>query len=495
MSDPRLARPWPAVWSLIIGFFMILLDSTIVSVATPHIMAGLGAGISEVVWVTSAYLLAFAVPLLITGRMGDRFGPRRIYLAGLAVFTAASAWCGLAGSIGALVLARAVQGLGASLMSPQTMASITRLFPPHERGAAMGVWGSVAGVAGLAGPLLGGFITDVAGWAWIFFINVPLGLLAMAMVARHVPRFATHPHRFDHLGVLLSGTGSFCLVLGIQEGQARDWGQVLGPATAWHLVAAGVVLLAAFAAWQLRNPGEPLIPPGLFRNRNFALANAAICAIGAGTVAMSLPLMIYLQLARGLAPTRAALVLVPSAICSVQLAPVVGANLGRRLDPNWTGVAGLALTASGMLGFAAAMTPDGPVWHLYLPSAILGIANSMMWASLSLIATRDLTGDSAGAGAGVYNATRQLGSVLGSAAIAALMEARVAAALPGADAGAMTGRAAGTLPEAAASALAQAMRESMLLPALALLTGTVIAFGLRRVSLTPRPAIPPGAGP
>ena len=169
---------WAALGAVAIGFFMILVDTTIVSTAMPAIMRGLGTGITGVVWVNSAYLLAFAVPLLITGRLGDRYGPKNVYLAGLAVFTAASLWCGLSPTIGLLIAARVVQGLGAALMMPQTMTVITRMFPAERRGPAMGLWGSVAGIATLVGPVLGGVLVDTLGWQWIFFVNVPVGIVA-----------------------------------------------------------------------------------------------------------------------------------------------------------------------------------------------------------------------------------------------------------------------------------------------------------------------------
>lgn len=158
-------NPWPALWALVVGFFMILVDVSIVSIATPALMESFDAGIEPVLWVTSAYLLAYAVPLLITGRFGDRYGPKRLYLTGLAIFTLASLACGLAPTIGWLIGARVVQGLGASMMTPQTMAVITRTFPPARRGSAMALWGATAGVAFLVGPLLGGLLLDSWGWS------------------------------------------------------------------------------------------------------------------------------------------------------------------------------------------------------------------------------------------------------------------------------------------------------------------------------------------
>src|SRR5690348_9928723 len=160
---------------------MILVDATIVSIATPAIMTAFGANVDAVVWVTSAYLLAYAVPLLITGRLGDRFGPKRLYLIGLAVFTLASLWCGLSGSIEMLIVARVIQGFGAALMNPQTMAIITRIFPPEGRGRAMALWGATAGIATLVGPIVGGLLVDAAGWQWIFYINVPVGIIGFVL--------------------------------------------------------------------------------------------------------------------------------------------------------------------------------------------------------------------------------------------------------------------------------------------------------------------------
>ena len=243
----NVAKPWPALWSLVVGFFMILIDTTIVSVANPRIMEGLNTDINAVIWVTSAYLLAYAVPLLITGRMGDRFGPKNLYLIGLVVFTLASLWCGFSQDIGMLIAARAVQGLGAAMMTPQTMAVITRIFPPDRRGAAMGLWGATAGMAVLVGPILGGVLVDGLGWEWIFFVNVPIGVVAFILVTRFVPTLTTHTHKFDIPGVVLSAAGMFLLVFGIQEGQTYDWGTINGVVNVWGLIIAGVVVVNGFS--------------------------------------------------------------------------------------------------------------------------------------------------------------------------------------------------------------------------------------------------------
>jgi EmrB/QacA subfamily drug resistance transporter len=459
------ASPWPALWALVLGFFMILVDSTIVSVATPAIQADLGASVDGVVWVTSAYLLAYAVPLLITGRLGDRFGPRRVYLVGLTIFTLASLWCGLTGSITWLVVARVFQGLGASMMTPQTMAVITRTFPPNKRGQAMSLWGAVAGVATLVGPILGGVLVDGLGWEWIFIVNVPVGVVAFFLAVRLVPELPTHVRRFDVLGVVLSAVGMFLLVFGIQEGQGYDWGVGV-----WALIAAGVVVLAAFVWWQGRNPAEPLMSLTLFRDRNFSLANIAITTVGFAVTAMAFPITFYAQGVLGLSPTRAALLLIPLAIFSGALAPFVG-RLTDRAHPRWIAGFGMLCWAVSLVWLAAVMKPGAAIWTLELPIALLGIGNAFVWGPVATTANRNLPQAQAGAGAGVYNTTRQVGAVLGSAGIAVLMESRIQANLGGGGASGAGNIAA--IPEALHAPFSTAMAQALLLPAGVLVVGLV----------------------
>ncbi len=316
--------PWPALWAMVIGFFMILVDNTIVSVATPAIIEDLRTDYNSGIWVTSAYLLAYAVPLLVTGRLGDRFGPKNVYLLGLTIFTLASLWCGLTGSIGGLIAARVVQGIGASLLTPQTMAVITRTFPAAKRGSAMALWGATAGVATLVGPILGGVLVDAAGWEWIFFVNIPVGLIGFVLAVRLVPVLETHAHTIDWLGVALSAAGMFLLVFGIQEGERYDWGTITGPISVPLLIALGVVVLGLFVAWQARVRREPLVPLGLFRDRNFSVGNVAIAMVSLAITAMSLPFMFYAQGARGWSPTESALFMTPMAVVLLLLSPVVG---------------------------------------------------------------------------------------------------------------------------------------------------------------------------
>lgn len=478
----KTRSPWPALWALVIGFFMLLVDTTIVSVANPAIKAALDPdtnNLDNVVWVTSAYLLAYAVPLLITGRLGDRFGPKNIYLIGLAVFTLASLWCGLSTTLEGLIIARAAQGLGAAFMTPQTMAVITRTFPPDRRGAAMGLWGATAGVATLVGPLLGGLLVDALGWEWIFFVNLPVGVVGFVLAWLLVPKLETHRHRFDMVGVVLSAVALFLIVFGLQEGETHDWGVIAGPITVWSLIIAGVVVLALFIVQQRFTRSEALVPLALFRDRNFSGANVAIAAVGFAVTAMSLPFMFYLQLARGLSPTEAALLMIPMAVASGVLAPLAGKLLDR-VDPRFILIPGLLCVAGGQLWNAAMTNMDTPIWLFLLPSAVIGIGNAGMWGPLATTATRQLPPRQAGAGAGIYNTTRTIGSVVGSAAIAAFMQSRLEANLPGL-ADAPSGLAeAGPLPHAIAEGFSAGMGQAMLLPAAVMAVALVASLFLGR---------------
>ena len=249
-------RGW-VLAATILGSSLAFIDGTVVNVALPSIQHGLNATVSGAQWVVESYALFLAALILLGGAAGDFYGRRFVFIIGVSLFAAASAWCGFAGDITSLVAARVVQRLGAALMTPQTMAVITRIFPPNKRGAAMGLWGSVAGIATLVGPILGGVLVDNLGWEWIFFVNVPVGVVAFVLAWRLVPNLETHAHSFDLLGVLLSATGLFLVIFGIQEGSTYDWGTIAGPITVWGLIITGVVVLAAFVVWQKVQKGEP----------------------------------------------------------------------------------------------------------------------------------------------------------------------------------------------------------------------------------------------
>ncbi|HWV25893.1 MAG TPA: DHA2 family efflux MFS transporter permease subunit [Aeromicrobium sp.] len=461
-------RPWPALWAMVIGFFMILVDNTIVSVATPDIITELHTDYNSGIWVTSAYLLSYAVPLLITGRLGDRFGPKKVYLLGLTIFTLASLWCGLTDSIGGLITARAVQGLGAALLTPQTMAVITRTFPAAKRGSAMALWGATAGVAMLVGPLLGGVLVDAAGWEWIFFINLPVGVVGFVLAWRLVPSLPTHSHAFDWLGVVLSAVGMFLLVFGIQEGERYDWSSSI-----WLCIGAGIAVIALFLIWQGRNTREPLVPLELFRDRNFSIGNAGISLVSLAVTAMSLPFMFYAQGARGWSPTESALFFLPMALIVIVLSPIVG-RLVDQLHPRSISTVGFGLAAIAMALTSWLVRFDTPAWQLLIPFALFGVANTCLWAPLGATTMRNLPLAAAGAGAGVYNATRQVAAALGSAAVAALIGSRLTANGLSGDADSFQQLSGVAMPPSIAEPFSLAMSEAYWLPVGAFAVGVVL---------------------
>ena len=468
-------NPWNALWAMMVGFFMILLDSTIVAVANPSIMARLDTRYDTVIWVTSAYLLAYAVPLLVAGRLGDRYGPKNLYLAGLGVFTAASLWCGLSGSIGMLIAARVVQGVGAAVLTPQTLSMITRIFPPQRRGVAMSVWGATAGVATLVGPLVGGILVDALGWEWIFFVNVPIGIIGLGLAMWLIPVLPTHSHRFDLIGVALSGIGMFAIVFALQEGQAGGWAPWI-----WAVIVAGVGLLTAFVYWQSINTREPLIPLDMFRDRDFSLSNLGVAVIGFAATAMVLPLMFYAQAVCGLSPTRSALLTAPMAIVSGVLAPWVG-RIVDRYHPRPVVGFGFSVLAIALTWLSIEMTPSTPIWRLVLPFTALGVGMAFIWSPLAATATRNLPPQLAGASSGLYNTTRQVGAVLGSAGMAAFMTGRITAEMPPMTGGARPPNDQGAvveLPGFLHEPFAGAMSQSMLLPAFIALFGVGAALFL-----------------
>ena len=317
-------KPWRATWAIMVGVFIIVVDSGIVAVANPVIAAELHIGYNMVIWVTTAYLLAYTVPLLVAGRLGDRFGCKTLYLIGLAVFTAASLWCGLSGTIGMLIAARVVQGIGAALLTPQTLAMLTRIHPPENLGVALSVWGATAAIANLMGPLGGGILVDQLGWRWIFLINVPIGIVGLTFAVRLLPALPTRNHQLDLIGVGLLGAGMFLIVFALQAGQPAGWVWWV-----WAVIGGGVGFLAVYAYWQAINTREPLIPREIFGDRNFSMCSIGVAVAAFAVTAMVLPAMFYAQQVCGLSAMRSASLIAPLVLVTGALAPVVGKLVDR----------------------------------------------------------------------------------------------------------------------------------------------------------------------
>jgi EmrB/QacA subfamily drug resistance transporter len=430
-----MRSPWTAMWALCACFFMIMLDSTIVTVAIPAMLTGLDANLNEVVWVNSVYLLANTVPLLLTGRLGDRFGPKRVLVVGLVIFTGASLWSGLATSPGMLIAARAIQGLGAAAMTPQTLSFITRLFPPEKRGLPISVWGAVAGVATITGPVIGGLLVENIGWQWIFLINLPIGAASLAIAVVALPDWQPRRAlRFDALGATLCSLGLLLLVFGVQNGQHYHWGAAFGPVTVVHLIVAGLVLLGLFGWRQLRfrrarSDVEPLVPLGLFADGTFGAANLTHAALGFATTGMFLPLVLYLQTVLGLSPLESSVLALPMAVAAGAMAMVSGA-VWTRLGARTLIMTGLLTLAVGTGFLAWLAEPETEPAALIPGLVVAGVGIGCVFAPLTAAATTRLPPAMIGAASGVFNTSRQVGGVLGSAAVGMVLQVGVAFAVP-----------------------------------------------------------------
>lgn len=416
-------QAWLALTALCAGLFITLMDQALVAVALPSIREDLGASINETVWVVAVYLLAFAAPLLVSGRLGDRFGQRNVYLAGMAVFTVAATAAAFAPTVELLIAARAVQGLGASLLNPQPLSIIHRVFAYNRRGAAMGMWSAVASSSGLFGPILGGLIVGTAGWRWVFALYIPFGLLAFVLVALLVPRLPTGAGRIDLVSAVVAVVAVLAVTLTLQQGPDLGW-----PLWLWAVFVAGLAASAVFVWLQFRARRlgvDALVPPALFAYRNFALGTFSVFTLGFAVYSMNIPIMLYLQTVQGLSAQVAGLMMIPTAVVSLVAAPFVG-RLADRTAPGVVSTTGFVSMISAMLLFAAMMTRQAPAPWLLVPLVLMGAANAMCWAANSAVSMRSLPSDLVGAGSGVYNTSRQVGAVVGAAALGAVMQVGIA---------------------------------------------------------------------
>ncbi|MBO0682311.1 MAG: DHA2 family efflux MFS transporter permease subunit [Candidatus Dormibacteraeota bacterium] len=423
-------NPWPVIAVLCLGLFMTLLDLTIVNVAIPRIVDGVQASLDQVLWVLNGYSLAYAVLLITSGRTGDILGPRNVFTAGLALFTAASAFSGFAQDPAQLIAGRALQGVGAALIAPQTLPLVMSILPADRRGGAFALTGIMAGLAVVAGPTLGGFLVTHFGWRWIFFVNLPVGVLAVLLTLLLVPDLRPgRRHRLDLVGVLLATTGLFGVVFGLIEGQRYDWGTITGSLTIPEVIGAGILLLGFFAVFQaLRQDREPLLPFAVFRDRNFALVAGVATAMGFCVLALFLPLTIFYQSVLGLSAQDAGLTIAPQALAMMFVSPVAG-PLAQRLGGRYILMLGLAMLAAGISYIAWMAQADAARWSL-LPGLIVnGVGMGCIWSPMYSIAMRDLKPHLAGAASGVLNTVQELGGVIATASVGALLQNRLATAL------------------------------------------------------------------
>ena len=426
----RRHSPWLVLSVLCLGFFMILLDTTIVNIAIPAISDKLGASLSDILWILNSYVLVYAVLLITAGRLDDQYGPKRLFLIGLVIFMLASAACGFAQTPDQLIIFRVVQGIGGALLTPQTLSVLTVIFPPEKRGAAFGIWGATAGVATIAGPVVGGWLVTDFGWRWIFFVNLPVGAVALVGAAIVMPNLKLNRrHRLDWLGTVLVTAGLFLITFGLIEGQSHHWGPVWGAVTIIEIIGAGVAILVLFLFQQYaQRNGEPLIPFQIFKDRNFSIMNYVVMSIAFGMFGLFLPLTIFLQSVLGLTALQAGLTTAPMSLISMFVAPVAG-RLADRIGGKWILFVGLSLFSAGM-GILIASSHLGVTrWHLLPGLIVAGFGMGMTFAPLQTVAMMNVQPRMAGAASGVINTTRQLGGVLGFAAVGALLQAQLSAKL------------------------------------------------------------------
>ena len=423
-------HPWLALLVLCLGFFVVLLDATIVNVAIPTMLDSLHASLDQILWVVNAFLLTFAVLLVTGGRLGDILGQRNLFGVGLGAFSVASALCGVAQDPTQLIAARALQGVGAAILSPQTLVIVSAIFPAQRRGAAFGILSGVTGLAALAGPTLGGLIVTYLNWRWIFFVNVPIGIAGIALALLLVPDLRPGKrHRLDLVGVALATAGLFGVVFGLIEGQRYEWGAVAGSSlTIPEIIAAGAVVLGAFLVWE-RFQREPLVPLSLFGNRNFSVMVWLSALWNFALIGMLLTTTIYLQSVLGMSAVRAGLTTTPLTLCMVIVGPFAG-RLTDRIGGRYILMLGFVLFAAGLAGLALVESVTSTSFTFTLPLAVTGLGMGCTVAPLTTEAMREVAPVMSGAASGTLNTSRQVGAAIGSAVIAgAVLQNQLASAM------------------------------------------------------------------
>src|SRR4051794_10062930 len=404
-------------WTVVLaslGVFMTALDTLVVTTALPVIRVDLGGSLSDLEWTVNAYNLAFACALLSGAALGDRFGRRRMYTIGLGVSPAASAAAALSPSVGALVAARVVQGIGAAIVMPLTLTLISAAFPASKRGAAIGLWGGITGLAVAAGPVVGGAIAGGIDWHWIFWLNVPIGVVLIPLVSAKLTESYGARTRLDVVGLVLVAAGLFGVTWGLIRANDVGWGS---PEVLTGLVG-GVALVAAFVAWE-RHTTSPMLPLRLFRLRGFSSGNAAAFFLAAGLFGAVFLMAQFFENALGYSPLQAGLRLLPWTATPMIFAPIAGA-LADRYGTRPFMVGGLALQALGLAWVAAPAAPDMGYLELGTALTIAGIGTSLTFPTVAGTVMGAVRAEDAGVASGANSAVRQLGGVFGVALLASV---------------------------------------------------------------------------
>ncbi|AYN41552.1 DHA2 family efflux MFS transporter permease subunit [Streptomyces dangxiongensis] len=425
-------HPWLTLITVAVGVMMVALDGTIVAIANPAIRDDLHASFADVQWITNSYFLALAVTLITAGKLGDRFGHRQTFLIGVTGFAAASGVIGLSGSIAAVVTFRVFQGLFGALLMPAALGVLRATFPAEKLNMAIGVWGMVIGASTAAGPILGGILVEHVNWQSVFFINVPVGALALLLgtliLLDH--RAENAPRSFDVLGIALLSGAMFCLVWALIKAPAWGW----GAGRTWMFLAVSVLLFVLFALWETR-VAEPLIPLRLFRSVPFSAGAVLMVLMSIAFMGGLFFVTFYLQNVHGMSPVDAGLHLLPLTGMMIVGSPLAGAAI-TRLGPRIPLAGGMAVTAVALYGMSALEVDTGSaLLSLWFALLGLGLAPVMVGATEVIVGNAPM--ELSGVAGGLQQAAMQIGSSLGTAVLGAVMASRVDSDLPGnwADAG------------------------------------------------------------
>jgi EmrB/QacA subfamily drug resistance transporter len=413
-------RKWWTLGAVSFGLFMIMLDNTIVNVALPSIQRDLGIGISELEWVVNGYALTFAVMMLTGGKLADLLGRRFIFIVGLGIFTASSLACGLAPSAEWLIAARIAQGVGAALMNPATLSIITATFPPRQRGMAIGIWAGVSALALAIGPLVGGLIAEHLAWGWIFFINVPVGILAMvvAWIVIDESRDTSAEQRLDLPGLVTSAIGLFALTYGLIEANTYGW---TSPRILL-LFGVAAAALAVFVVLELRQR-VPMLDLSLFRNSTFAGANAVMMLVALAMFGVFFFVSLFVQNILGYSPIEAGATFLPMTILIILVAPWAG-KVSDRVGSRWLMGAGMICVGISLLVFAR-MDAGSDFWDLLPGLLVGGVGMALSMTPTTAAAMGAVPVEKAGVGSAVLNSMRQVGGSLGIAVMGAIVTSHV----------------------------------------------------------------------
>ena len=397
-----------------VALFMVTLDNLVVTTAIPVIREDLNASLESLEWTVNAYTLTFAVLLLTGAALGDRFGRRRVFAVGVGVFTLGSVAAALAPTVELLNLGRAVQGLGGAIVMPLTLTILSAAVPAEKRGLALGAWGGISGLAVAFGPLVGGAVVEGISWQWIFWLNVPIGLLLMPLGLRRLSESYGPAQRLDLRGLALASGGLFGIVWGLVRGNGQGW---TSPEIVLAL-AAGAALVAAFVAWELRTE-HPMLPMRFFRNATFALANAASLFMFFGMFGSIFLLSQFFQTVQGYSPLGSGLRILPWTLAPMFVAPLAGA-LADRIPPKLLIGTGLAMQSVALAWIGLVSEPTTPYRELVLPFVVAGVGMALFFAPTAYVVLSAVRPEEEGQASGANNAIRELGGVFGVAVLASV---------------------------------------------------------------------------